>query len=188
MIVGAESASAPLVITSHGSRNGMNDRRGPHDALIGAVVVAVIGLAVGILYAKDRHAARAVDSTGYLVTARFNRADGVGIGSDVRVSGVSVGKVVDQTLGVDFRAALTMRVASAIQLTADTDAVIHTDGLLGAKYIELRPGGDQTLLKPGGEIVLTQDALVIEELMDMIIQQAKTKRGYADKPLPTITN
>ena len=71
-------------------------------------------------------------------------------------------------------------------MSADTAAVIQTDGLLGAKYIELKPGGDETMLKPGQEISFTQDAMVLEELVGMIIDQAKAKRGYAGKPVPSV--
>lgn len=166
----------------------MVTKGGNRDTIIGAFVVLVAALLLGLVYAKDDGPGGDTTEAGYLLTARFARADGIAVGSDVRLSGVSVGKVVGQRLAPDFKAVTTLRVASNIALTIDTAAAIHTDGLLGAKYIELKPGGDDAVLKPGQEIPYTQDAMVIEELMDMIIQQAKAKRGFAGKPVPSVTN
>lgn len=165
----------------------MVTKGGHRDTIIGAIVVVVAALLFALVYAKEDSPRKGVEA-GYVLTARFSRADGIAIGSDVRLSGVSVGKVVGQSLAPDYRAILTVRIATNIKLTADTAAAIQTDGLLGAKYIELKPGGDDAVLKPGQEIAYTQDAMVLEDLVDMIIQQAKAKRGYAGKPVPSITN
>lgn len=165
----------------------MVTKGGYRDTIIGAIVVSVAVVFLGLIYVKD-DGPKTSAATGYLLGARFNRADGIGLGSDVRLSGVSVGKVVAQHLAPDFRAVTTLRIAPNVKLPTDTAAAIHTDGLLGAKYIELKPGGDDAELKPGQEIAYTQDAMVLEELVDMIIQQAKAKRGFAGKPVPSITN
>lgn len=158
------------------------------DTVTGAVVLLVGAVLFGLIYSKEDLLARDASASGYLLRARFSKADGIGVGSDVRVSGISVGKVVEQHLGPDFRAVTTLLIEPEVSLTADTAAAIHTDGLLGAKYIELKPGGDDVMLKPGQDIIYTQDAMVLEDLMDMIIQQAKAKRGYAGKPVPSVTH
>lgn len=166
----------------------MVTKGGTRDTVTGAVVVAAAALLLGLVYAKDGGPTRENTADGYLLTARFQRLDGIAVGSVVRLSGVAVGKVVEQHLDPQFRAVTTLRIASNVALTADTAAVIQTDGLLGAKFIELKPGADEKVLKAGEEIPFTQDAMVIEELLDMIVQQARAKRGYLDKPLPPVTN
>lgn len=166
----------------------MITKGGDRDIITGAVVVVVAAVLLGLVYAKDDGPGKETTEAGYLLTAKFRRLDGIAVGSAVRMSGVPVGKVVEQHLAPDFRAITTLRIASNVALTADTAAAIHTDGLLGAKFIELKPGGDEKVLKPGEEISYTQDAMVIEELLDMIIQQARAKRGYLEKPVPSVTN
>jgi phospholipid/cholesterol/gamma-HCH transport system substrate-binding protein len=165
----------------------MVTKGGYRDTIIGAIVVLVAVILFALVYAKEDRPKRGAEA-GYLLSARFSRADGIAVGSDVRLSGVSIGKVVEQRLAPDYRAIVTIRIAANLKLTADTAAAIQTDGLLGAKYIELKPGGDDAVLQPGQEIAYTQDAMVLEDLVDMIIQQAKAKRGYAGKPVPSITN
>lgn len=160
--------------------------RSDRDTMTGGLVVIVGALLLALAFAVG---GKSKDSgEGYVLQARFNRADGINVGSLVRLSGTVVGKVAEQTLDDRYRAVLTLRVRNGLQLTEDTAAVIYTDGLLGAKFIELKPGGDDKMLKPGAEIQYTQDAVVIEDLLDMIIQQGRAKRGYLDKPLPSIVN
>ncbi|OAN42934.1 organic solvent ABC transporter substrate-binding protein [Paramagnetospirillum marisnigri] len=160
--------------------------RDDRDTVTGGAVVVVGALLLGLAFMLGGTGSRSDD--GYTLQARFNKADGIGIGSHVRLSGTVVGKVTEQGLDDSYRAVLTLRLRPDLQLTSDTAAVIYTDGLLGAKFIELKLGGDEVMLKPGAEIMYTQDAVVIEDLLDMIIQQARAKRGYLDKPLPSTTN
>ena len=160
--------------------------RNDRDTVTGGAVVVIGALLLSLAFAIGGKSANTAE--GYLLSARFNRADGIAVGSPVRVSGALVGQVVSQGLDDRYRAILTLRVRPDIALSTDTAAVIYTDGLLGAKFVELKPGGDEQMLKPGQEIQYTQDAVVIEDLLDMIIQQAKAKRGYLDKPLPSATN
>jgi phospholipid/cholesterol/gamma-HCH transport system substrate-binding protein len=155
------------------------------DMVVGAMVL-LVGLALfGLAYSVGGKGP--ATSEGYLLQARFSKADGVAVGTAVRLSGVRVGRVVDLKLDSSFRAITTIQLAPTIGLTADTAAAIQTDGLLGAKYIDLKPGGDEQVLKPGEEIVYTQDAVVVEDLLRMIIDQGRAKRGYLDKPLPNLT-
>ncbi|KAF0221483.1 MAG: ABC-type transport system involved in resistance to organic solvent periplasmic [Rhodospirillaceae bacterium] len=161
----------------------MVTKGGSRDTVTGAIVVAVAALALVLVYIKD--ASKAGQVEGYSVTARFNRLDGISIGSPVRLSGVKIGSVVEETLDPEFRAVTRLQIADDVALPADSTAVIRTDGLLGAKYIEIGPGGDDRPLKDGDNIIYTQDSMVIEDLLELIIVQGKGKRGYADRPLPS---
>ncbi|MCB1818966.1 MAG: outer membrane lipid asymmetry maintenance protein MlaD, partial [Gammaproteobacteria bacterium] len=51
----------------------------------------------------------------------------------------------------------------------DTFAKILTAGLLGEQYVGLDPGGSDRVLKDGGEIAVTQSALVLEEVIGQFI-------------------
>jgi len=163
----------------------MVTKGGTRDTVIGAIVVSVAALMLALVYVKDAHKS---EETGYSVLARFNRLDGVTIGTPVRLSGVKIGAVAEQSLDPDFRALTRLRIDQDVGLPADSSAAIRTDGLLGGKYIEIGPGGDEQMLKSGDSILYTQDSMVIEELMEKIIEQGKGKRGYAGRPVPSVTN
>lgn len=147
------------------------------ETLIGAIVVAGLALVLATSYGGSGRAS----VQGYDLTARFNKAEGIAVGSDVRLSGVSVGKVVGQSLDNRYRAVLAMRVNADVQLPDDSAALIQTDGLLGSKFIALQPGGSEANLKPGQEFAATQDSMNVRDLLEMIIDQANAKRASAQK-------
>ena len=140
---------------------------------IGAAVLALLTAVMATVYigsAKQK-------SQGYELTARFNKAEGIAVGSEVRISGVVVGKVSSQVLDEHFRAVLGLNLSSAVKLPTDSNAAIQTDGLLGAKFIALQPGGDEKDLQPGQEIPYTQDSLALQDILDMIIAKAESAHG-----------
>jgi phospholipid/cholesterol/gamma-HCH transport system substrate-binding protein len=141
--------------------------------LIGAVMLLVL---IAGLVAVHVNSAREKTS-GYPLQARFDKAEGVGIGTEVRLAGVRVGKVTRQVLDANFRAVLTLQLDSSVKLPKDSNAAVQTDGLLGAKFIALQPGGDEKNLQPGEEIAYTQSSLSLQDLLDMIISQAEGARG-----------
>ena len=151
----------------------MAAREENRNILIGGAVLLVLlaGLAAVHVGSARQQAA------GYPLLARFNKAEGVLPGTEVRLAGVAVGKVTGQKLDDDFRAVLTLRLAEQVKLPADSNAAIQTDGLLGAKFISLQPGGDDKILQPGEEIAYTQGSLSLQDLLDMIISQAEAAHG-----------
>jgi len=58
-----------------------------------------------------------------------------------------------------------MAVSSNVPVPADTNAKIVAESLLGGMVVVLDPGGDKTMLKAGGEITQTQDAISFTELL-----------------------
>ncbi|WP_395787692.1 outer membrane lipid asymmetry maintenance protein MlaD [Aquimonas sp.] len=103
----------------------------------------------------------------YNVIARFTNAGELKPRAPVRIAGVKVGEVASVVLDpVTFDAIATLRIsASAGELPSDTAAAIYTSGLLGDRYVGLAPGGFAESLKEGDEILLTQPAVVLEQLI-----------------------
>jgi phospholipid/cholesterol/gamma-HCH transport system substrate-binding protein len=55
------------------------------------------------------------------------------------------------------------------ELTEDTIASIRTKGVIGDKFVKLSPGGSDEMLKPGDELVETESAISMEELISKYI-------------------
>lgn len=126
------------------------------ETLIGAAVIAVAALFLTFAYTST--GAGAV--SGYEVMAKFNRADGVNIGSDVRLSGIKVGTVSKLDLDpMTFNAVVTIALENRVQLPDDSSVRITSEGLLGNQYLSIEPGGSPDKIKPGGEIEYTQGAV-----------------------------
>jgi len=141
--------------------------------LIGAAVVLALSAGLAAVHVNSARQ----KTEGYPLTARFDKAEGVSVGTEVHLAGVVVGKVTAQALDDQFRAVLTLRLSDAVKLPTDSNAAVQTDGLLGAKFISLQPGGDEKILKPGEEITYTQGSLSLQDLLDMIISQAESAHG-----------
>ncbi len=105
------------------------------------------------------------DSKTYVIEAEFDNVSGVKKGASVQVAGVVVGEVSAVTLGEDDVAILSLRVDKAIELPTDSMASVKSQGIIGDKYIQLSPGGDEELFKPGEVIVDTESSLDIESLI-----------------------
>ena len=132
------------------------------ETLLGAVVIAVgvAFLAFAVRVANNGTVA------GYELAARFDRVDGLDIGSDVRMGGIKIGSVVRQSLDpITYRAIVTFTVQPDIKVPADTSATIESESLLGGRYLSLVPGGDDRMLNPGQEIRYTQASVSLEQLL-----------------------
>jgi phospholipid/cholesterol/gamma-HCH transport system substrate-binding protein len=104
--------------------------------------------------------------SGYDVVAKFNRADGVNIGTDVRLSGIKVGTV--QKLALDpksYNAVLTLALENYVKLPDDSSVRITSEGLLGNQYLSIEPGSSMQTIKAGGEIENTQGSIDIIGLL-----------------------
>ncbi len=151
------------------------------ETLIGAVVLAVAGAFLFFAYSS----AGVGRETGYQLKAAFDRVDGLNVGSDVRLSGIKVGSVVSAALDPQtFRAEVTFTVHENIKLPDDSAAKIASQGLLGAYYLQLDPGGSDTNLAPGATVKLTQGAV---DLMGLIGQAVfsftnSSKTGQGQQP------
>ena len=146
-------------------------RHGVAEVLAGAVVLVV---ALGFLTYAIAHSGRSV-SSGYPLTASFDHIDGLNIGGDVRIAGVKVGSVTNEVIDPKtFQAIVTLNVRDGIELPKDTAAEITSESLLGGNYINLSPGGDDTVLKPGQPITITQSSVSLEQLLGKFIFSVTT--------------
>lgn len=126
------------------------------ESIIGAVVLLVA--AWFLIFAYER--TDTVTSEGYVLSARFERIDGLNIGSDVRVAGIKVGSIVDSSLDTKtYQAVVKFSVANNVELPLDTAAAISSESLLGGAYLSLLPGGEEEMLQNGDEIEETQGAV-----------------------------
>ena len=141
-------------------------KRNPIETLLGAVVLVVA--AMFLLFAYSIADPKAV--SGYEIKATFLKVGGLERGSDVRISGINVGTVTGQTLNPEtFEAQVVMSIKPDVQLAADTEAAIVSDGLLGGKYINIIPGRAPARIAAGGVIAKTRDYQSLEDLVGQII-------------------
>ncbi|MEA5114011.1 MAG: outer membrane lipid asymmetry maintenance protein MlaD [Geobacteraceae bacterium] len=107
----------------------------------------------------------------YTVYANFDSTSGLKSGASVEIAGVEVGRVdrisLDEKAG--YTARVSLKVDSGIVLQDDVIASVRTRGIIGDKYIMLKPGGSDVVLKDGGRIRETESAIDFESLISKFI-------------------
>jgi len=139
---------------------------------IGVGLFVALGMAALFMLAmKVSNLASYRTGPSYEVTARFEDVSGLKVRSPVTMAGVRIGRV--KAIEFDdeaLQAVVTLEIEKRHnRLPRDTSASIYTAGLLGEKYIGLEAGGEEESLKPGDQIRLTQDSMVLEKLLSQFI-------------------
>lgn len=109
---------------------------------------------------------------GYELTARFRSISGLKEGAVIEIAGVRVGTVSKINLDpADYDAVVRLALNPAVQVQEDAIASIRSTGIIGEKYINIAPGGSDTLLQAGEEIAETESSVSLEELIGKYIFQ-----------------
>lgn len=139
-----------------------------------AVGGAVLAAAAGFLfYIVNATGVGSTPSGVYELGASFRSVQGIAVGTDVRMAGVKIGTVTGLDLNPDtFRADTTFTVQDDIVLPDDSSILVASEGLLGGNFIEIVPGGSPINLEPGEEIIDTQGAVGLIELLTKFVGAA----------------
>lgn len=136
------------------------------ETLIGAVVLSAA--AFFLFFAYDKSGIGTV--SGYPLVAKFEKVDGVSVGTDVLLGGIKIGVVSSQHLDLEeFVAVLELSISDDVRLPDDSAVKVTSDGLLGGKYLSIQPGGSEDYLEAGGEIIYTQGSVDLTELIGKAI-------------------
>lgn len=146
---------------------------------IGIISLCVILVAVFVTVSHNASIERKGLGKTYNVYASFGRTDGLNVGDAVRLSGVDIGRVTSAVLDNNFRTKLTLEIDKEYKIPEDSSASIVSFGLVGGKYVEIDVGGSEDFIPAEGEISYTQDAMILEELLDRMISMGKSKQKQA---------
>lgn len=127
------------------------------ETAIGAlVVVGAIGF---LFYASNIVGLSSSEGTNE-ITASFRSAEGVSLGTDVRMAGVKIGTVTGMTLSpTTYRAEVVVSIFEDIAIPDDSAISVTSEGLLGGNFIEIIPGASEFAVADGGEIEDTQGSI-----------------------------
>ncbi|MBO22113.1 MAG: hypothetical protein CMM26_07070 [Rhodospirillaceae bacterium] len=146
-----------------------SSQREIRNVLTGLAVTAGVFVLLALVFGPARvSGSRTID-----LSAVFGRTDGLRVGSPVHAAGIQVGEVAALDLTDRFRVHAVLRIDSTIQLDTDASAAIVTDGIFGSKLVRLDIGGGDQMIGDGGRIAFTEDAIVLDDLLELIISRAK---------------
>ncbi|MGE0213475.1 MAG: outer membrane lipid asymmetry maintenance protein MlaD [Parvibaculaceae bacterium] len=144
------------------------------ETVVGAVVILIAAAFFSFAYSTS---GIGKGSGGVKLSAEFENAAGINIGSDVRMSGVKIGTVTDQSLNPEnFQAVVTFSVNPEVPIPDDSTAKITSEGILGSNFVAIEPGGSETKLKDGERMAYTQGAIDIWSLVSQYMFSSGTKK------------
>lgn len=155
------------------------------EALVGLLVVA---LAAWFIFFAWQRTGDGGMRDSIRVIALFPAANGVAVGTDVRVAGLKVGSVSGQRLDPQsYQAEVTLAIDNDVKIPSDSSAAVTAEGLLGGTYIALLPGGSPTPLKDGDTILDTQGSVDMMGLMGSIINRSGGESAQPAAPAGSST-
>lgn len=104
-------------------------------------------------------------TSGDTIEAHFNDLQQLKVGAEVRMAGVSIGMVSNETLA-GTHAIATLSLDKGAKIPSDSIATITTAGLLGSNYVAINPGKATTYLESGATIKTRETA----SLSDVVAQ------------------
>lgn len=157
------------------------------ETVLGAVVLAIAALFVVFAYSSSD----LQKVQGYTISARFPMVDGLKEGGDVKVNGVKIGSIADQTLisengPYQYMVDVKMTIDPRVKLPADTIAMVASESLLGGKYLALEIGVDDEVIKTDGtgRLSRTQPPMRLDDLIGQLIYSKKSDGGAKDAAAP----
>ena len=123
-------------------------------------------------------------ASDFILFAEFKKADGLMNGAEVRLAGMPVGYVSEQKFADNFQVRVTLSFDKRFEIPIDSSVTIETDGLLGAKHVELTPGADEEMLESGDTLAYTQDVLLLDELLNKLNTYMAKKKEIKEEGKP----
>ncbi|MCX5751468.1 MAG: MlaD family protein [Candidatus Saganbacteria bacterium] len=158
--------------------------------------IAMIVLAGMITWKSDLF----LRQRGYELIGSFNNIEGLTVGSEVRYRGYKVGKIMKIDPGPeDVR--INVLVNRDIRFPADSSLRVSFDGIVGLKFLEIRPGVSTELFQAGGVLygkstsgivdfvdIGAQNLIEMKKIMIVIrefVEDPKIKQAFFDAVITT---
>lgn len=118
----------------------------------------------------------------YTVTATFSNVGTLSAGAAVKMAGVPIGSVQSVVADpVKLDAKVTLAIDNRYnQIPDDSSAAVFTSGLIGSQFVAIQPGGSPDALKNGDEMVLTQSAMQLEDLIGKFLVNGSSSTDKKD--------
>ena len=132
--------------------------------IVGLGVIIIAGWFILSVVSKSEKLRNVGETTNYIAT--FNDVSGISVGSDIKLAGVTVGKVLELKLDeINYTAEMVLGINRKIKIPNDSEIIITSEGLLGGNYVSISPGGSDIFLKANENFSFTQSSLSLNNLI-----------------------
>ena len=132
--------------------------------VVGLGVIIIAGWFILSVVTKSEKITNVGETTKYI--ASFNDVSGISVGSNIKLAGVTVGKVLELKLDeINYTAEMVLGINKKIKIPNDSEIIITSEGLLGGNYVSISPGGSDIFLKANENFSFTQSSLSLNNLI-----------------------
>ena len=132
--------------------------------IVGLGVIIIAGWFILSVVSKSYKLSNISETTNYI--ASFNDVSGISVGSNIKLAGVTVGKVLELKLDeINYTAEMVLGINRKIKIPNDSEIIITSEGLLGGNYVSISPGGSDIFLKANEKFSFTQSSLSLNNLI-----------------------
>ena len=132
--------------------------------IVGLGVIIIAGWFILSVVSKSGKLSNISETTNYI--ASFNDVSGISVGSNIKLAGVTVGKVLELELDeINYTAEMVLGINKKIKIPNDSEIIITSEGLLGGNYVSISPGGSDMFLKANEKFSFTQSSLSLNNLI-----------------------
>jgi phospholipid/cholesterol/gamma-HCH transport system substrate-binding protein len=132
--------------------------------IVGLGVIIIAGWFIFSVFSKSEKLTNIGETTKYI--ASFNDVSGISVGSNIKLAGVTVGKVLELKLDeINYTAEMILGINRKIKIPNDSEIIITSEGLLGGNYVAISPGGSDIFLKANENFSFTQSSLSLNNLI-----------------------
>jgi phospholipid/cholesterol/gamma-HCH transport system substrate-binding protein len=143
----------------------MKKQQNPFQVAIGFVVLVVSLLFITHIY-KIRTLGEVSFAKSIVLKARFSNIDGINTGSDVKISGIKIGTAKSIELNRDdYMAVVLISVDGSIKIPNDSILAVSTSGLLGNKFLDIKPGFSDVYMDNNDTFMSTVSTVNLENLI-----------------------
>ena len=136
--------------------------KNPLETILGALVFIIAIYLVPCYFQQKTPSS----SGSYNIYAEFGNVGGVSKGTEIKISGMTIGKV--SAIELDrktYKVKLKLSIKDDITFSSDSSIKIRNSGLLGDKYLEIVPGIEDKIIEKNDYLYFTQDAFDIEDMI-----------------------
>ena len=132
--------------------------------IVGLGVIIIAGWFILSVISKSEKLTNVGETTKYI--ASFNDVSGISVGTNIKLAGVTVGKVLELKLDeINYTAEMVLGINRKIKIPNDSEIIITSEGLLGGNYVSISPGGSDIFLKANENFSFTQSSLSLNNLI-----------------------
>ena len=147
-------------------------KHNPVETLMGALVLitAICFLILGMKSINENQ------DGAYKITLISGSTAGLKNGDNVKISGITVGKILDLDLDLEsYNAKVIISLNQDLKIPEDSSARITSSSLLGGNVIEIIPGSSEESLKDNDIIFDTRDSVSFTDLLGKLVFSSEKK-------------